>query len=145
MILLAKIALGVTGTMALATMYTFREGTIRVDVDEHQANGAHVHVWVPAAVVPMALHFVPDDKLRQAENHAEEWLPIVRATVLSLKDHPDADFVEVQDGDQHVHVQTQDGRIRVDVTDEGEEVHVACPISTIEDVADQIDARSPHS
>ena len=56
MMLLAKAALGVGATLALATAYTFREGVIRVDVDEYRAGGSHVHFWVPAAAVPMAMH-----------------------------------------------------------------------------------------
>ena len=144
MVLLAKIALTGVATMAMATVYTFRQGTIRVDVDEHHEGGTHVHVWVPAALVPMAVHFIPNDKLQQAEERADEWLPIVRAVSQSLGEHPQANFVEVQDRDQHVRVSTEDGRIRVDVKDEGEEVHVLCPISTIQDVAEQIGARAPH-
>ena len=146
MVILAKVALGVAGTMALATVYTLREGMIRVDVDEHQTNGSHVHLIVPAAVVPMALHFVPDDQLQRAEEHADEWLPIVRAVAESLRQHPEANFVEVQDANQqeHVQVRTVDGKVRVDVVDPGEEVHVACPIATIEDVAEQLGARKPH-
>lgn len=144
MILLAKIAVTGMATMALATVYTFRQGTIRVDVDEHRDGGTHVHVWAPAAIVPMALHFVPDDKLQQAEEHAGEWLPVLRAVSTSLGEHPQANFVEVQDGDQYVRVGTEDGKIRVDVKDPGEEVHVLVPVSTIQDVAEQLGARAPH-
>ena len=58
--LIAKIALGMASTVALATVYTFREGVIRVDVDEFRDGGSHVHVWVPAAAVPMAVHLRPN-------------------------------------------------------------------------------------
>ncbi len=37
MILLAKAALGIGGTLFLAGAYTFREGVIRVEVDEYCA------------------------------------------------------------------------------------------------------------
>jgi len=52
MVIIAKIALGMASTVALATVYTFREGIIRVDVDEFRDGGSHVHFWVPAAAVP---------------------------------------------------------------------------------------------
>ena len=143
MMILAKIALTGVGTLALAGMYTFSEGTIRVDVDEHHSGGAHVHFWVPAKLAPMALHFVPDDKLREATEHAEEWYPVLKAVAQSLKEHPDVNFVEVQDGEQHVQVQTRGARLHVDVVDTDENVHVAVPISTIEDVAEQIASRAP--
>jgi len=70
--ILAKLALGAVGTLAFATVYTFREGTIKIDVDEHRPGGSHVHFWVPAAAVPAALHFVPDDKLQEAVDRARE-------------------------------------------------------------------------
>ena len=69
--ILAKLALGAVGTLAFATVYTFREGTIRIDVDEHRPGGSHVHFWVPATVVPAALHFVP----RRGVPHAEKTVP----------------------------------------------------------------------
>ena len=59
MMILAKLALGTATTLMVAGVYAFREGTVRVDVDEHREGGAHVHLWAPAAVVPMALRFVP--------------------------------------------------------------------------------------
>jgi hypothetical protein len=64
--ILAKFALGIGGTLVLAGAYTFREGVIRVNVDEHTAKGSHVHFWVPAAAVPLALHFAPKKHLAQA-------------------------------------------------------------------------------
>ena len=54
MLFLAKAALGLGGTIVLAGAYTFHEGVIRVDVDESREGGSHVHMWVPAAAVPMA-------------------------------------------------------------------------------------------
>lgn len=144
MVILAKIALAGVGTLALATAYSFSEGTIRVDVDELHSGGAHVHFWVPAKVAPMALHFVPDDKLRDATERAGEWYPVLKAAAKSLKQHPDVNLVEVQNGDQHVRVQTEHGRLRVDVVDPQETVHVGVPVATIEDVADDLAERGPH-
>lgn len=143
--ILAKIAVGAATTLVFATAYTFREGTIRVDVDEHQHGGAHVHVWAPAAVVPMALHFVPDDKLREAYNHCDEWAPLARIAVKELSRYPDTTFVEVQDAEEHVRVSTVGRKIQVDVTGPEENVHVAVPLATVEDVIQQITARQPAS
>jgi hypothetical protein len=74
MILLAKAALGLTGTLFVAGAYTFHEGVIRIDVDEHREGGSHVHMWVPAAAVPMAMHLVPREHLRNAVEHSREFL-----------------------------------------------------------------------
>ena len=53
MLLLAKAALGLGATVLFAAAYVFHEGVIRVDVDENRVDGNHVHVWVPATVVPV--------------------------------------------------------------------------------------------
>jgi len=145
MMILAKLAVGATTTLALATVYTFREGTVRVDVDEHRDGGAHVHVWAPAAVVPMALHFVPDHKLQQMCQHSEEWAPLARIAAHELQRYPNTTFVEVTDGDQHVKVSTIGAKIHVDVAGPEENVHVAVPLAMIDDVITQIKERQPAS
>src|SRR5258705_12298492 len=99
--ILAKLALGAVGTLAFATVYTFREGTIRVDVNEHRAGGSHVHFWVPAAAVSAALHFVPDDKLQQAVERSYKIMPVALAVVDGSKKFPDTEFVSVDSDDEH--------------------------------------------
>jgi hypothetical protein len=136
--ILAKIGIGIASTVVFATVYTFREGTIRVDVDEFRDGGSHVHFWAPAAAVPMAMHFVPKQHLRQASGHANEFLPVVQALTSELRKYPDTTFVEVQDGDEHVKVSTVGTKIQIDVDGPGEKVHVAVPLTTINDVAEQI-------
>src|SRR5574337_381077 len=91
----------------------------------------------------MALRFVPDEKLRDATKHAEEWYPVLKAVAKSLKEHPDVNLVEVQDGEQHVQIQTHGGKLQVDVVEPDTNVHVAVPVATIEDVAEQIASRAP--
>lgn len=145
MMILAKLALGTATTLMVAGVYTFREGTVRVDVDEPRAGGAHVHIWAPAAVVPMALHFVPDDKLRQITERSNEWAPLARIAAKELRKYPNTMFVEVEDGEQHVKVSTVDSKIKVDVTGPEENVHVAVPLAMIDDVIAQIAARQPAS
>ena len=143
--ILAKLALGTASTLMIAGVYTFREGTIRVDVDEHREGGAHVHVWAPAAVVPMALHFVPDDKIREVTDHANEWAPLVRIAAKELRKYPNTTFVEVEDGDDHVKVSTVGAKVQVDVTNPQENVHVTVPLAMVEDVIAQSAARQPAS
>jgi hypothetical protein len=143
MMLLAKAALGLGGTIVLAGAYTMREGVIRIDVDEFRSGGSHVHMWVPAAAVPMAMHLVPDRHWRHASEQACEAMPILHAVIKELKKYPDADFVEVIDHDQHVRVRTHDGKLQVDVDTPDEKVHVLCPLSTIEDVTTQLEEHGP--
>jgi hypothetical protein len=142
MLLLAKAALGLGGTLVLAGAYTMREGVIRIDVDEYRSGGSHVHMWVPAAAVPMAMHLVPDKHWRHATDHVREAMPILRAFAKELKKYPDAEFVQVDDGNQHVRVRTVGGRLQIDVDAPDEKVHVLCPLSTIEDVTTQLEEHS---
>jgi hypothetical protein len=143
MMLLAKAALGLGGTIVLAGAYTMREGVIRVDVDEFRSGGSHVHMWVPAAAVPMVMHLVPDKHMRHASEHAREALPILRAVLKELKKYPDAVFVEVTDPREHVRVRTHEGKLQIDVEGVDENVHVLCPLSTIDDVTSQLEEHTP--
>jgi hypothetical protein len=143
MILLAKAALGLTGTLAVAGAYTFHEGVIRIDVDEYRDGGSHVHLWVPAAVVPMAMHLVPREHMRQTADHAREFMPIARAIVRELKKFPDAELVEVRDGEQHVQIRTHGGKLQIDVQEPDQNVYLLCPLSTLDDLANQFEAVVP--
>src|SRR5215467_4045999 len=145
MMILAKLALGTATTLMVAGVYTFREGTIRVDVEEQREGGAHVHIWAPAAIVPMALHFVPDDKLTEATEHSNEWAPLARIAAKELRKYPNTTFVEVEDGEQHVKVSTVGNKVKVDVTGPEEDVHVAVPLAMNDDVIAQLAARQPAS
>jgi hypothetical protein len=143
MILLAKAALGLTGTLAVAGAYTFHEGVIRIDVDEYRDGGSHVHLWVPAAVLPMTMHLVPREHLRQAAEHAREFMPIARAIVKELKKYSDVELVEVRDGEQHVQIRTHKGKLQIDVEEPGQNVHLLCPLSTLDDMANQFEGVVP--
>ena len=138
MIMLAKIGLGVVGAVALTGAYTFREGVMRVDVDEYRNGGDHVHLWMPAAAIPMVMHFVPDRYLQKAGHDAREWMPVARVAAHELGKLPDSTLLEMQDGQQHVLISTQNGAIKIDVTDPQETVHVVFPLATIEDVTDEL-------
>jgi hypothetical protein len=143
MMFLAKAALGMGGALVLAGAYTFHEGVIRMDVDEYRAGGTHLHMWVPAALVPMTMHLVPRHHLREAAEQAREYLPLAHALIKELKKFPEADFVEVKDDVQHVQIRTHAGKLEIDVQDPGENVHMLVPLSTLDDVAGQIEANTP--
>src|SRR5260370_31855079 len=123
---------GIGGAAALAGAYTFHEGVIRVDVDEYRAGGSHIHMWLPAAVVPMTMHFVPKHHLRDAADQAREFLPLTHALIKELKRFPDANFVEVTDSDQHVQIRTHQGKLQIDVVEPDQNVHLLLPLSTID-------------
>jgi hypothetical protein len=143
MLLLAKAALGIGGTLALAGVYVFHEGVIRVDVDELRGGGSHVHVFVPATVVPIALRVAPRHHLEEAAAKASPYLPVLREVAKELKKYPNAELVDVQNGSQHVHVGVHEGRIYVDAVDENETIHVRVPVETVSDVADRLESLAP--
>lgn len=145
MLLIAKAALGIGSTLVLAGAYTFHEGVIRIDVDEHRSGGSHVHLWVPAAAVPVAMHFVPRAHMCDASAHSREFLPTAHALMKELKKFPDADLIEITDGEQHVQIRTSHGKLQIDVQDPGETVHLLCPLSTLEDVTSQLESNAPGS
>ena len=130
MVLLAKAALGLGGTLVLAGAYTMREGVIRIDVDEYRSGGSHVH-------------FVPEKCLHNATHQAREAMPILHALVKELKKYPDAEFVEIDDKSEHVRMRTHGGKLQIDVDAPDQKVHVLCPLSTIEDVTSQLEERGP--
>ena len=139
--LFAKIAIGFCGTLALAGAYTFHEGIM--SVNEDHPGGRHIHVWFPAAVVPMAMHVVPAHYLEHAASQAAPWLPTIRAVTKALEKYPDADLVDVRDANEHVRIRTHQGKLLIDVDGADETVHVACPLATIEHVAGELHANVP--
>src|ERR1044072_3568298 len=106
MLIAAKLALGFASTIVFAGVYTFREGVIRVDVDEHHSGGSHVHFWVPAAAVPLAMPFVPTRRGPNLPPDAAECLPLVQIVATELSHCPDTPFVDVQDDNERVRVVT---------------------------------------
>lgn len=141
--LLAKLALGFCGTIFVAGAYTFHEGVMRVDEDN--SDGRHVHVWIPAAIVPMAMHVIPDRHFEHAITQAGPWLPTLRALAKELKKYPETELVDVEEGRQRVRIRTHQGKLLIDVTEPDENVHVACPLAMIEHVASELEAKSPRA
>jgi hypothetical protein len=143
MMLLAKVALGFTGTMVLAGVYTFHDGVLRVDVDTTEGESHHVHVWAPAAIVPMAMHVVPNQHLEHAASQVEPYLSTIRAMTKELRKYPEAEFVNVRDSNGHVVVGMHNGKVVVDVDQPDAQVHVACPVAMIEDTISELASRAP--
>lgn len=143
MLLLAKAALGLCATATLAGVYVFHEGVIRVDVDESRGSGEHVHFWVPATVVPVGLHVVPRDKLRQAASQARPYLPLLREVAKELKKYPNAELVDVRGDSEHIRISVRDGKLYIDAVTDSDNVHVSFPAETISDVADRLEAVAP--
>jgi hypothetical protein len=136
MILVAKVALAFAGTVAAAGAYTLHDGVAQVQVDDN--HGTHIHIWAPAAIVPMAMHVVPKRELHKFPHEAQQAIPILRVLAKELENYPDTEFVEVRDHDTHVLVRTVGSKIVVDVVDPENKVHVVCPLAMIQDVVESL-------
>jgi hypothetical protein len=143
MLLLAKATLGFTATLAMSAAYILHEGVIKVDVDEYRSGGSHVHVWVPAATVDMAMYVVPHRNLEKAAAKVRPYLPALRELAKELKKYPNSQLVEVKGANQHVRVVLVDGKIQIDVVDPEESIHVRLPTETLEDVSGRLEANAP--
>lgn len=139
MILLAKIGVGVMGTLVAGGAMLCSEGFLAVRVHEKQANGTNISVIAPAALVPVVLEFVPNQHLAQASAQLRPYLPVIDAVLPELEKSPDGVLVEVVDPREHVRIAKKGDSIVVDVNDSGEIVHVAVPLraalSSIHEIA----------
>jgi hypothetical protein len=144
MLIFAKVALGLGGTMVMAGAYVFHEGVIRVDVDEHRAGGSHVHFWVPATVVSVGMHLAPKDQLNHATEEARPFLPVLREVSKELEKYPNVELVDVTDARDHVRVAMVEGKLQIDaVSGDGDMVHLSVPARVLCDVADELEEKAP--
>jgi translation elongation factor EF-G len=142
MLILAKVALGLGATLAMTTAYVFHEGVIRVDVDEHRLGGSHVHFWVPATTVSAGMRLaslVPQRPLEQAARQMKPHLPMFRVMAKELQKYPNAEFLDVTDEEQHVHIATVNGKLRIDVVGDDQTVHLQVPVETLLDIVDRFE------
>lgn len=138
MILLAKIGVGFLGTAMVAGAALSSEGFIAIKVHEKAANGTHLTLIVPAAIVPATLHFVRKEDLKEAGRDIRPYLPIIDAAIPALEDCPDGVLVEVKDPGEHVLIQKVGGSVVIDVNDHEDIVHVSVPLRAAQSSIHQI-------
>jgi hypothetical protein len=144
MLILAKAALGLGATMAMAGAYVFHEGVIRVEVDEHRAGGSHVHFWVPATVVSVGMHFMPKGQLNHTSEDVRPFLPALREIAKDLEKYPNVELVDVANARDHVRVAMVNGKLQIDaVSGDGDVVHLSMPARVLRDVADELEEKAP--
>ncbi|HKW16944.1 MAG TPA: hypothetical protein VJO35_05500 [Terriglobales bacterium] len=139
MIFLAKLGVGVVGTVLVAGAAVSSEGFIHVKVHEKQADGTNLNLIVPAALATTALHFVPARDLGARDSaQLRQCLPIIDAAIPALRDAPDGVLVEVVDAQDHVLVQKIGGAVVVDVNDPEDVVHVSVPLGAAQNAIHEI-------
>jgi hypothetical protein len=145
MILLGKVMLGIAGVTVAGVGLICSEGMIEVNVVERQPEAHHVYVLAPAALVPLAVHFVPSRKFGHASRELQPWMPTIRAALDDLRETDDVTLVDVTEPGQHVVVTKEGGSVLVDVNDHDETVHVSAPIRAIASTIEQVAAASDDS
>jgi hypothetical protein len=143
MILLGKVGLGIVGTTLAGAGIICSEGMISVNVETRQPEKHHVFVVAPAMLVPIAMHFVPKDRLGEQAREIQPWMPTIRAALDALSESDDITFVEVKEPGQNVRVAKSGGSIVVDVNDNDETVHVSTPIRAMSSAIEELAAASP--
>lgn len=132
--------LGAASLAGTAGVLTYNAGAVRVSVVEKRPNGDHVHVFVPAIVIPVALGFVPARHFHVMDRDTHKWLPLLKAVSQELDRCPDATLVEVTSPDEHVKITKQGHSLYIDVDDPGETVHVSFPVGVVQTVVNKLEA-----
>jgi hypothetical protein len=140
MILLAKLGVGVLGTAIVTGAALSSEGFIHVNVNEKAADGHHINLIVPAALVPVTLKFVPRQHLVEAAQNLRANMALIDAALPALEQCPDGVFVEITDPTEHIFVAKSGGSIVIDVTDPDDSVHVSVPLRAAESAIHEIAA-----
>jgi hypothetical protein len=130
-------------TVVMGGVMTYNAGAVRVSVDENRPGGDHVHIFVPAIMVPPVINLIPQEKFQEHAKEIRPWLPALKIASRELARSPDGVLVEVIDPHEHVRISKQGGAIVVDVKSPDENVHVTVPLHMIYSVAEKLDAGGP--
>lgn len=102
--------------------------TVRV---HEKSEGFHLYIPVPAVLLNAGLSAAAAggvfDHMDPLPPEAVRWSGVARAMVVELVDGPDATYVEVRDGDDHVVVAKRHGRFVVQVRSPDADVDVSVP------------------
>lgn len=143
--MLIKVMSGTVGTITLAGALLFHQGVVDVKVQEKRADGTNIRLILPAAILPMAVMAVPDDKIRRHAAQLRQVLPALRIAAQELAKCPDTVLVEVQDAREHVRIEKVGGSLVIDVKSPSEDVHISVPLETLDSILSQVQSASARS
>jgi hypothetical protein len=134
----------VTGTtVVMGGVMTYNAGAVRVAVDENRPGGDHVHLFVPAVMIPPAMNLIPEKELQKHAREIRPWLPAIKIASKELAKCPDGILVEVIDSNEHVTITKRGRALEIDVKSPDESVHVTVPLGMVYSVAEKLEANSP--
>jgi hypothetical protein len=121
--------------VAMLGASVFHAGSIDIEVYEKYPNGSSIEATLPAAVIPIALRFIPNEVLEEVRcevgAEAPYALDVVRAAIREISRCPDGVFVDVQSADEVVVIEKIDGKMQVLVDTPGEMVRISVPLHTV--------------
>ena len=135
--LVLSLVVGGVSTVAALAAVVYTAGTVEVEVFEK--GGDHVSISVPSTMVTAAVKLVPDRLFAEAAEEVGAYWPACRAACRELARAPDGVYVSVTGPDLEVSVSKKDGRLRVDVEDDGDRVHVSVPIKAVLAVVERLE------
>jgi hypothetical protein len=139
----AALLQGTVAMVALTGAFVYSLGAVRVEVREKQPNGDHIHLILPAAVLPIGAAIAPREKIEEAARQVQPWLPTIRAASEELQRCPDTTFIEVENPREHVTIRKIGNALVIDVDSERETVHVSVPLKALEYTVGQLASKAP--
>jgi hypothetical protein len=123
----ATFAVLIIGSGALLAASVVRAGVLTVKVHEPGAEGTHVNIHVPAALITIGMDLMPlvldDDVTAEIRADLGDIRPAVVTALRELEDVPDALLVDVRDGSERVRISKEGSKL---------EIHVVNPEGTFE-------------
>jgi hypothetical protein len=129
---------GALGVLMVGGVLVYNEGAVRVDVREKTGDRQHIHLIVPAVVLPVAAWLVPRDKLKDARHEIRPWLPTIKAASEELARCPDGPLVEVDSKREHVRIHKLGSSLFIAVDSDEETVLVSFPLEAAADTVSQL-------
>ena len=130
-ILLLGSGLLVAGTVAAT-------GLVTVNVHD-KAEGTHIYLPVPAALVYLGLDLFPlladDNDIAEMRRDMGEWGPFVSATLEGLADCPDGVLVDIRDHDETVRIVKEGNSFEIRVRSNSDSVDISVPARLFSKVA----------
>jgi len=129
---------GALGILVVGGVLVYNQGAVRVDVREKSRDREHIHLVVPAVVLPVAVRMIPRDKLDEARRKIRPWLPTIKAASEELARCPDGPLVEVDSSREHVRIHKLGGSLYIAVDSDEETVRVSFPLEAAANTVSQL-------
>jgi hypothetical protein len=133
----------VLGGVLLGGALIYDAGAVRINVQEKRPGGEKTRLVIPAAAVPIAMRFVPDEKLHEEAEKLHDWLPAIEIAAQELGRQPDFTLVEVQNPAEHVRITKQANSLVINVESDRESVYVSFPLKLVKSVARRLESAAP--